>query len=82
VPAIGEDATQGNGVVFEEGQHAIVQQVGRGDRGLLGAQLGEADLGVGLDERVLVNAPTPFRVPTSKVSCAPQYPGHALYNSP
>ena len=48
--AVGQDALQGNAVLLIERDHPVVEQIGRGDRGLAVVQLGEADLGVGIDE--------------------------------
>ena len=42
-------------MVLEERQHAIVQNLGRGDRRLAIVELGEGDLGVGVDEGLLVD---------------------------
>ncbi len=42
-------------MVLEERQHAVVQNLGRGDRRLAIVELGEGDLGVGVDERPLVD---------------------------
>src|SRR5262245_51172750 len=43
-------------VLREERQHPVVQQVGRGERCLAVIELGEGDLGIGVDEGLLVDA--------------------------
>ena len=54
-PAVGEHALQGDVVLFVERDHPVVEQVG-GERRLSVVDLGEADLGVGVDEGLLVDA--------------------------
>src|SRR5271165_4135373 len=61
--AIGEHALQGNVVLLVERDHAVVEQVGGGERGLAIVQLGEADFGVGVDEGLLVDAPDALERP-------------------
>lgn len=53
--AVGQDAGERDGVLFEEGEHAVVEEVGRRDRRLLRVQLGGRALRVGVDKRLLVN---------------------------
>src|SRR5262245_30135151 len=55
--AVGEHADERNGVRVEERHDAIVEQVSRRQRGLGQVQLAKADLGVGVDEGLLVDAP-------------------------
>ena len=45
-----------------ERHDAIVEEIGRGDRRLAVIELGESDLGVGIDERLLVDAPDALHV--------------------
>src|SRR5205085_12673258 len=54
----------------------VVEDLGRGDRSFAVIELGEGDLGIGVDESLLIESAKPFSVPTAKVSCAPQPPGH------
>ena len=70
--AIGQHAQELDLVAVEERDHAIVQKVGRGDRRLAIIELGAGDLGVGVDEGLLVDPPDPLQVADKKVSCAPQ----------
>ncbi len=70
--AIGQHAGQLDPVLIEERHHAVVQQVGGGDRGLAvprvpaapgprtGSELGERHLGVGVDAGLLVDPPHPL----------------------
>ena len=51
-------------MTVEERDHAVVEKIGRGDRRLAIVELGESDFGVGVDEGLLVDRPTPFRLPT------------------
>ena len=57
---VGEDAQQRHAVLVEEGDHPVVQQLGRADRRLAVVELGEADLRVGVDEGLLVDPPHPL----------------------
>ena len=54
--AIGEHPAERDGVLLIERQHPVIQQIRRGDRRLDVVKLGEADLGVGIDEGLLVDA--------------------------
>ena len=47
-------------LLLEEGQHAVIQHVRRGDRGLGIVELGEADLRIGVDHGLLVDATHAF----------------------
>jgi hypothetical protein len=62
-PAVGEHALQRNVVLVVERDHPVVEQVGGGERGLAVVELGEADLGVGVDEGLLVDAPDALERP-------------------
>jgi hypothetical protein len=53
-PPVGQHPLQGNAVLLVEGNDPVVEEVGGGKRGLAVVQLGEADLGVGLDEGLLI----------------------------
>ena len=59
---IGQDATELNLVGVIERHDAIVEEISGGDRRLAVIELGEGDLGVGVDK--LVDAPDPFMLPT------------------
>src|SRR5439155_7280926 len=54
-PAIGEHAEEPHAVGLEERQHAIIEQVGRGEGRLLLIELGEGDLAVSVDEGLLIH---------------------------
>jgi hypothetical protein len=62
--AIGEHAIDAQPMLVKERDHPVVQQVGRGQRGLAIVELGETHLRVGVDPRLLADAPHPFSVPT------------------
>jgi hypothetical protein len=49
-------------VAVEEGKDAIVEEISSRDRRLAIVELGESDLGIGVDERLLVDAPEPLQV--------------------
>ena len=53
--AIGQDAHELDVMAIEERDHAVVEQIGGGDWRLAIIELGEGDLGVGVDEGLLVN---------------------------
>ena len=53
---IGQHPVDADPVLVEERDHPVIQQVGGGERRLAGIELGEADLGVGVDHRLLVDA--------------------------
>src|SRR6516225_6877614 len=61
-PAIGQDAEKLDIVVLEYRQHSIIEQIGRRDRRLAIVKLGAGDLGVGVDEGLLIDAPDPLQV--------------------
>jgi hypothetical protein len=46
-------------VLLEEGQHAIVEYLGRRDRRFAIIELGERRLGIGIEEGLLIDAPNP-----------------------
>ena len=46
-------------MTVEEGNHAVVQKIGRRDRRLAIIELGASNLGVGVDEGLLVDVPDP-----------------------
>ncbi len=54
--AVGQHALQRHVVFLEERDDAIIEQIGGGDRGLAAIELGEAELAVGIDEGLLVDA--------------------------
>ena len=49
-------------MTIEEGDHAVVQKIGRRDRRLAIIELGASDLGVGVDEGLLVDASDPLQI--------------------
>src|SRR6476646_5278842 len=60
--AVSQHATEPEVVFVVERQHAIVHQIGGGDRRLAVIKLRECDLGVGVDEGLLIDSPDPFHV--------------------
>ena len=52
---IGQHARQPDGVLVVKRHHAIVEDLGRGDRGLAVVQLGKGDLGIGVDKGLLID---------------------------
>ena len=58
--AIGQHALQGDVVLVVEWDDPVVEQVGGGQRGLAIIELGEADLGIGVDEGLLVDPTDAF----------------------
>src|SRR5688572_5358585 len=63
---IREDPTYRDLMLGKKRQHAIVEQVRRGDRRLLRIQLGERDLAVRVDEGLLIDATDAFQRPHIK----------------
>src|SRR5215472_11646937 len=49
-------------MLLEERQHTVVEQIGGRDRRLTIVELGEGDLGVGVDEGLLINAPNSLEI--------------------
>jgi hypothetical protein len=60
--AVGQHPLEWNLVLVVEGEHAVVQQVGRSDRRLAVIKLGKPDLGIGVDEGLLVDPAHAFEV--------------------
>ena len=60
--AIGQHAHELDVMAIEERDHAVVEEIGGGDRRLAIVELGEGDLSVGVDEGLLVDPPNPFQV--------------------
>jgi len=58
--AVGQYPLQLDLVLVVERHHAVVQQVGGGDRGLAVVELGKGHLGVGVDEGLLIDPPHPL----------------------
>ena len=54
--AVGQDAQQLNVMAIEEGNHSIIQEIGRRDRCLAIVELGASNLGVSIDEGLLIDA--------------------------
>ena len=55
--AIGQHARQADVVFVVERHHPVIENLGRGDRGLAIIQLGKGDLGIGVDEGLLIDPP-------------------------
>jgi hypothetical protein len=60
--AVGQHAQQLNLMAVEERQYPIVQKIGRRDRRLAIIELGEGNLGVGVDEGLLVDPPHTLQI--------------------
>src|SRR5438876_4609398 len=54
---IGQHARQPDAVLVVKWHHPIIEDFGRGDRGLAVIELGKSDFGVGIDKGLLVNPP-------------------------
>src|SRR4051812_9486217 len=78
----GQHAGQLHFISIEEGNHAIVQQIGCGERGLAIGEFGEGHLGRGVDERLLVDASDPLQGADVERVLRPTVAGHSLSNSP
>jgi len=53
--AIGQHARQPDGVLVIERHHPIIEDLGRGDRGLAVIELGKGDFGIGVDDGLLTD---------------------------
>ena len=60
--AIGQHAAELHLMGVVERHDAIVDEIGGGNRRLAVVELGEGDLGIGVDERLLVDASNPLHV--------------------
>ena len=60
--AVGQHAQQLDFMAVEERQHPVVEEIGRRDRRLTIVQLSEANLGVGVDKGLLIDASNPLHV--------------------
>ena len=60
--AVRQHAQQLDIVLLEERQHTVIEQIGGGDGRLAVVELGKADLGVGVDEGLLVDASNTLQV--------------------
>jgi hypothetical protein len=49
-------------VLLEERQHTVIEQIGRRDRRFAIVEFGKADLGVGVDEGLLVDASNTLQI--------------------
>src|ERR1700750_1941548 len=49
-------------MAVEERDHPVVEQIGSGDRSLAIVELGAGNLGVGIDEGLLVDAPNSLQI--------------------
>ena len=55
--AVGQHPRQADAVLVIKRHHPVIEDLGRGDRCLAIIQLGEGDLGVGVDEGLLIDPP-------------------------
>jgi hypothetical protein len=79
--AIGENTPRYGAVLDVDGQEPAVWEIGRHDRRLVIMELGEAGIGIGVDEGLPMDPANPLRRAQMKVSCAPQSPRHSVSNS-
>lgn len=56
-PAVGQYAVHRNLLLLEEGQHPIIQEIGSHHRSFAIIQFRKPDLTIGVDERLLIDAP-------------------------
>src|SRR4029434_9855287 len=59
--AVGQHPRQPDTVLVIERHHPVVEDLGRGDRRLTIIELGEGDLGIGVDEGLLVDPSHPLQ---------------------
>ena len=64
--AAGQHAQQLNVMAIEEGNDSIIQEVGRRDWGLAIVELGASNLGVSINEGLLIDAPHSLQVANIK----------------
>ena len=55
--AIGQHARQADAVLVIKRHHPIIEDLGRGDRGLAIVEFGKGDFGVGVDKGLLIDPP-------------------------
>src|SRR5215813_13801616 len=60
--AVGQHPQQLHVMAIEEGNHPVIQKVGRRDRGLAIVELGASDFRVSINEGLLVDAPHPLQI--------------------
>jgi hypothetical protein len=58
-PAVGQQAWQRNLLFIAERYHPVIEQIRRHQRGLAIIQLGEGQLGVGIQKSLLIDPATP-----------------------
>jgi hypothetical protein len=64
---VGQHAQQLDLLLLQERRtRSVNQEIGRRDRRLVVIELGEAHLGIGIDEGLLLDSPDPFRLPRSQ----------------
>jgi len=68
LPRIGQYAQQFDVVALKQWQNTVVEQIRRGDRCLAIMELSKGNLGVSIDECLLINASDPFQLTTWNVS--------------
>jgi hypothetical protein len=59
---VGQHAQQFDVMALEQWQHAVVEEIGRRDRRLSIVELGTGDLGVGVDEGLLIDPPDALQI--------------------
>jgi len=63
--AVSQHAQELDLVLLEERQHTVIEQIGRRDRRFAVVELSKADLGVGVDEGLLVDASNTLQIASS-----------------
>src|SRR5579885_454781 len=58
--AVGQDSQQRNALLFIEGQHTVIEHVGRHEGGLVVVQFDEGHLGIGINEGLAVDTANSF----------------------
>ena len=53
--AVSQHARQPDAVLIVEWHHPVVEDLGRGDRGLTVIELGKGDFGIGVDDGLLID---------------------------
>src|SRR4029453_17138434 len=79
---VGQHPRQPDTVLVIERHHPVVEDLGRGDRRLTIIELGEGDLGIGVDEGLLVDPSHPLQCADIEGVLCSAEPGYSLSNSP
>src|SRR5215468_6986101 len=80
--AVGQHPRQPDVVLGVERHHAVIEDLGRGDRRLAIIELGEGDFGIGVDHGLLIDPTDPLQGADVEGVLGAAIPGHSLSNSP